>query len=63
MSAQPACEPPEHVVKQAKLEVASNAGDPPQQDGDDWVQAKIAEAAAADAGETPEADASENVLE
>ena len=60
---QPSGKPPEHVVKQAKLEAASDAGDPSQQDGDNWVQAKIAEAAAADAGETPEAAEPDDVFE
>ena len=61
--AQPSVKPPEHVLKQAKLEAASSSGDTSHQEGDNWVQAKIAEAAAADAGEKPTADAPGNAFE
>jgi hypothetical protein len=66
MPTQPDHKPPEHIVKQAKRE-----GQPVviQDDGEQWVQAKIAEAAA-DAGDNrtggaeaaSEAGASENKL-
>jgi hypothetical protein len=61
--AQPSEKPPEHVLKQAKLDAASSSSDTSHQEGDKWVQAKIAEAAAADAGEKPKADAPGNVFE